>query len=250
VCPHPPALIPELGAGVDGIEVVRAAATEAVQTLCAADPELVIVVGGGTARARFVAGDHGSFADYGVDLRVGLPGGDRRPSASEFPLAVLVGSWLLEKAEWSGQSRAESIPAGLPQADCLRLGAELAQVADRVGMLVMGDGAVGRTTAAPRPYDPRAEAFDRDVVAAFIAADPSVLADLDPVVAAELGVAGRAPWQVLAGAAGEALFDANILYEGAPGGVGYIVAVGGGGRGGAGGGPPPPAENPNTSKVL
>jgi hypothetical protein len=40
-----------------------------------------------------------------------------------------------------------------------------------------------------------------------------------------LWAAGRAPWQVLAGAAGDSPVKAQVLYEGAPYGVGYVVAT-------------------------
>ena len=52
----------------------------------------------------------------------------------------------------------------------------------------------------------------------------SALAALDPGLAAELAVAGRAPWQVLAAAAcGD--WAADLLYSDAPFGVAYHVAV-------------------------
>jgi aromatic ring-opening dioxygenase LigB subunit len=141
------------------------------------------------------------------------------------PLPLLVGAWLLGQAGWQGATRGEVIAEGASAAECADTGAGLVADVDRVGLLIMGDGAVGRTEQAPRPYDPRTETFDGEVVAALRAADPAALLQLDPMLAGELTVAGRAAWQILAGATGEAFVDADVLYEGAPLGVGYVVAV-------------------------
>ncbi|MDV9200357.1 hypothetical protein R6M67_34780, partial [Streptomyces sp. Wh19] len=57
------------------------------------------------------------------------------------------------------------------------------------------------------------------------AADPDALIALDEALAYELKAAGRAPWQVLAGAAQGAGLAGRLLYEDAPYGVGYLVAA-------------------------
>jgi hypothetical protein len=51
------------------------------------------------------------------------------------------------------------------------------------------------------------------------------LTALDPEQARELLVVGRAPWQVLAGAAQGAGLEGELLYDAAPYGVGYFVAA-------------------------
>ena len=60
---------------------------------------------------------------------------------------------------------------------------------------------------------------------ALAAADTEALLALDEGLAHELKAAGRAPWQVLAGAAEGAGLDGRLLYEDAPYGVGYFVAA-------------------------
>ncbi|MCL9798409.1 hypothetical protein MXD58_029670, partial [Frankia sp. AgKG'84/4] len=65
--------------------------------------------------------------------------------------------------------------------------------------------------------------------------DPAGLLALDPTLATDLLAAGRASWQVLAGAllaatrAGRqqpaAAWTSDLLYDDAPYGVGYLVAV-------------------------
>jgi hypothetical protein len=53
----------------------------------------------------------------------------------------------------------------------------------------------------------------------------AALTALDTGLARELRASGRAPWQVLAGAAEGADLGGSLLYEDAPYGVGYIVAT-------------------------
>ena len=67
----------------------------------------------------------------------------------------------------------------------------------------MGDGPARRARAAPHAADPEADRYDDQVAGALAAADPAALAALDPREDRPLEVAGRAAWQVLAGAAGD-----------------------------------------------
>ncbi len=53
----------------------------------------------------------------------------------------------------------------------------------------------------------------------------AALKALDAELAYELKASGRAPWQVLAGAAENADLAGTLLYEDAPYGVGYVVAA-------------------------
>jgi hypothetical protein len=92
-------------------------------------------------------------------------------------------------------------------------------------LLVIGDGAATHTEKAPGYLDERAGPFDDAVAAALAAANPAALAALDPVLAAELWVAGRAPWQVLAGATEDGTWTGELLHSSRPFGVGYHVAV-------------------------
>jgi len=128
----------------------------------------------------------------------------------------------------------------------------------RVGLVAMGDLSACRTERAPGAFRPEAAAFDASVAEAFWTGKPERLLDLDPAQAAELLVAGRVPLQVLAGACdpGPAMRDqgpgedaanggsprhgrvpdggtahsgpalhGRVLYEDAPYGVGYLVAL-------------------------
>ncbi|MFJ8882082.1 class III extradiol dioxygenase subunit B-like domain-containing protein [Streptomyces sp. NPDC102402] len=231
VCPCPPLLVPEVAAGAGPeLDAARNAALDALGVLAAARPDLLIVAGpaGAEDPGSFPPGSAGSFAGFGVGLTVRL---GKRPvgaSAPERPLpaSLAVGAWLLDRARWGG-APVEGLGVGerLPAGECLRAGADLAARAERVALLVMGDGSACRTVKAPGYLDERAAGFDAEATRALGDADVAALSALDESLAYELKVAGRAPWQVLAGAARGANLGGRLLYEGAPYGVGYAVAA-------------------------
>jgi hypothetical protein len=97
----------------------------------------------------------------------------------------------------------------------------------RQAMLVLGDGSASRTPQAPGHFDDRAEPYDAAVARALATADTAALAGLDPELSRELHVAGLPAWKALAdaAAASEAEYDADLLYDEAPYGVGYFVAT-------------------------
>ncbi len=77
------------------------------------------------------------------------------------------------------------------------------------------------TTTRERP------SFDASVTSALAACDTETLLALDIELAADLLVAGRAPWQVLAGAvdASGGTWTGSVTYADAPYGVQYTVAT-------------------------
>jgi hypothetical protein len=236
VCPHPPLLVPGVASGATGeTDDLRAAAAAAVQALIDAEPALLVVVGAAPQVGPCDPQARGSLAPYGVDLLVGTGTGD-----ATLPLSLTIGLWLLEL-------HAPDVPRLLfgvhPETEpdrCATLGATLADRETRVALLAMGDGSARRSVKGPGYLDARAKAFDDGVAAALAAVEPQALHDLDPVLAGELLVAGRAPWQVLAGAAeardgeprdAEARASAapaltgDLRYAAAPYGVCYFVAT-------------------------
>ena len=90
-------------------------------------------------------------------------------------------------------------------------------------LLVVADGSARRTEKAPGHLDPRAEAFDASVGDVLRSGDPSRFSDLDPVLGADLLASGVPVWRSLTALEGR--FEAQLLYEGAPFGVGYVCAV-------------------------
>ncbi|MBT2440646.1 class III extradiol dioxygenase subunit B-like domain-containing protein [Streptomyces sp. ISL-36] len=227
VCPCPPLLVPDVAVGAaDELAGARTACADAVGLLAASRPDRLYVVGpaGEDAAGTFPAGSVGSFAGFGVDLSVRLgtgPVGER-----PLPTSLSVGAWLLERAHWADAPiEGLAVAERLDEARCGAVGRELAASADRVALLVMGDGSACRTLKAPGYLDERAAPFDAAAARALGAADLEALRALDENLAYELKAAGRAPWQVLAGAAEGAGLEGRLLYEEAPYGVGYIVAA-------------------------
>ncbi|ATZ24061.1 hypothetical protein SLAV_10965 [Streptomyces lavendulae subsp. lavendulae] len=227
VCPAPPLLVPEVAAGAAAeLGDARTACSDALAVLAASRPDLLVVVGAADAdhAGPYPQGSRGGFHGFGVDADVRLGAGEEGPRT--LPASLAVGAWLLGRAGW-GAAPVEGLGVAGPAApeECLRTGRELAARDARVALLVMGDGSACRTLKAPGYLDERAAAFDAAAGRALGSADTAALAALDPGLAAELQAAGRAPWQVLAGAAEDAGLDGRLLYEDAPYGVGYFVAA-------------------------
>ncbi|MDI3402526.1 class III extradiol dioxygenase subunit B-like domain-containing protein [Streptomyces cavernicola] len=230
VCPCPPLLVPEVAAGAAGeLAEARTACADAVAVLAAARPDRLIVVGPAeqSRRGTHPQGARGSFRGFGVDLDVHLgPAAAAAPADRELPASLAVAAWLLERAAWSS-APVTGLGVGEPLSTkrCLETGRELAAQSERVALLAMGDGSACRTLKAPGYLDERAAAFDAEAARALGAADLAALTSLDSELAYELKVAGRAPWQILAGAAEGANLSGALLYDEAPYGVGYLVAA-------------------------
>ncbi|CAO5149101.1 Catalytic LigB subunit of aromatic ring-opening dioxygenase [Frankia sp. AiPs1] len=237
VCPHPPLLVPEVG-GAEPV-AARPAALAAVRQLTAASPDRIVVVGDAgdvPAEIDYGPATAGTFAGFGVDLSVSLGVEAAVPSAPVLPLSLTVGAWLLATAGWPGARTALGVPSGYSARQAAELGQRLVAASDpaeRLGLLVMGDASARRTVKAPGALDERAAPFDAAVAAALLGVDPDGLLGLDAGLAADLLVAGRASWQVLAGALVAATRDDTpraawigaLGYDAAPYGVGYLVAV-------------------------
>ncbi|MEU5753808.1 class III extradiol dioxygenase subunit B-like domain-containing protein [Streptomyces sp. NPDC047829] len=232
VCPCPPLLVPEVAAGAaPELDAARAACTDAMGVLAAARPDRLVVVGPGDGPGPevFPPGTPGSFRGFGVDTDVCLgpeAGARTGRTGRELPYGLAVGAWLLGRTGWAevpveGVGVGESLPAGR----CVDLGREVVAGGGRVALLVLGDASACRTLKAPGYLDERAAPFDAEVGRALGTADVAALAVMDVVRARELKASGRAPWQVLAGAAEGAGLAGELLYEDAPYGVGYVVAA-------------------------
>lgn len=236
VCPCPPLLVPEVAAGAaPELDAARTACTDALGVLAAARPDLLVVLGPAeqSGRGTHPEGTAGSFRGFGVELDVRLGADTVSPApgtgaASEraLPPSLAVAAWLLERTGWA-DAPIEGLGVGEPLAAerCIEVGREIAARAERVALLVMGDASACRTLKSPGYLDERAAPFDAEVARALGAADVAALEALDAELAYELKVSGRAPWQVLAGAAQGAGLDGRLLYDDAPYGVGYVVAT-------------------------
>src|SRR5690242_12366622 len=231
VCPHPPLLIPEaLGSAASDppaeLRKVATAAARAVAGLAAARPETIVVVGGGAAEREYGADAAGGLHAFGVDVTIGV-------GEPVLPLSLTVGRWLLEQGgilDRDGTSAGgvvvvfQEVARSTAAGDCIKLGRILADRAPRVALLAMGDACARPAREAPEAPDPDAQDYDYEVAEALAAADARWLARLDPALDEELVVAGRAAWQVLAGAAGRRHMQGRLWCMSAPYGVTYLVA--------------------------
>ena len=157
------------------------------------------------------------------------------------------GATIGESDEWSwkaaqerrGRAQAgahavvgELVHPSADPADCVARGKELAdELASDDGadwaLLVLADGACTHAVPGAGWVDGRAAGFDESVAVALRRADPGALAAIDAGLAAAVGANGRAAWQVLAGVAigSGSGWSGELLYSGAPYGVGYHVAL-------------------------
>lgn len=223
VCPHPPLLVPEVAAGAAGeMDACRSACARALELLAEHRPDILVLVGAGASTTTHGAGAVGSLHPYGVPVEATLGRGDG-PRSPTLPLSLTVGAWLARG--WEGPVAAVEVDAGAEPPECLRLGEQAAALAERVALLVLADGSARRGPTAPGYTDPRAQPFDAAVEQALSTGDPTALAALDRHLAAELLVGGRAPLQVLAGAAAPARWQGEVLYADDPYGVSYVVAA-------------------------
>ena len=251
VLPHPPLLVAELaGAAAAELDPLRAACRQALTAVTEA-ADLTVVVGDGPVWGVPEPSAPGSFHPYGADVEVtlpalvtlDLPGLPPPARLTDLPLSLAVAAHLLAALDPPpARLSAATVPASLGPGAAAAIGRALAAAAQaaapagrggRVGLVVMGDLSACRTDQAPGAFRPEAAGLDASIAEAFRTARPERLLDLDPAQAADLSVAGRVPLQVLAGAFADApaagergpAVRGRVLYEDAPYGVGYLVAL-------------------------
>lgn len=225
VCPHPPLLVPEAAGGgasepPGAFRKLLASCELALRGLTGARPDLIALVGGGPDTREYPAGAAGGLQDFGIDVTVGS-------GEPVLPLSLTVGRWLLLRADRDGSGppvSVHSVSQRAAPAECLALGAEIAARAPRVAMLAMGDGTGRGARDIEGAPDPDAQEYDDEVAEALAAADDRWLGRLDPALDDKFLVAGRAAWQVLAGAAAGRRMQGRLHCCMNPYGVTYLVA--------------------------
>jgi hypothetical protein len=215
LCPGPPLLAPDLSGADPESARLRDAVLAAIQTMLADAPELVVVIGTADRTAHWPSHARADLHAYG---------GSVAPPAAVAPLSVGIGALLLDLCGYPGALRLQTVHTGSSTAECETVATQLAQSADRVGMVVVADGSARRTVKAPGYFDPRAEPYDAAVAQAIRSGELRRLHDLDPVLADELMASGWAALQVLGAAFGPGRPQTTIHYDEAPYGVGYLVA--------------------------
>jgi hypothetical protein len=233
-CPAPPMLVPEVASGAaEELAGLRLACDQAVEALIGAHPDEIAILGAGGTTREHPPDAAGSLRGFGVDVRTG----DGDPV---LPPALTLGGWLLDRAVsaapqvaqpaqgWPRRAMVE-VAAGTTGDEAVLLGRQLASRPARTALLVMGDGATGRTPRAPGPFDRRAEAWDDAVCELLARGDADGMAGLDEQLARELGASGLPVWHTAAAAVrapgGLASPHGTVLAYEAPYGVGYVVAT-------------------------
>lgn len=216
LCPHPMALVPELATGPDDRWAsLRAACLDAVAQLdipVAGGPQkpmpkaaqLVVIVGGDHVTRSFdPAAAYASLVGSGVWWTSGW--GQAAVDPQPLPLSLSLGYWLLTASRPGNTGMItcdvafEAVNFDTSPQECLALGVQLAARAERVAFIVMGEG----MTCVP-PAGRTADLIESDNAfrEALECADTESLRRLGYAT-----LTGRAPWQVLAGAADAAAFD-------------------------------------------
>jgi len=216
LCPSPPLLCPELTGGRAVAPELRAACREAVGRLLREDPEVVVIIGPAAASGPWFGGGR-------LNPSIFAPAIAGTGSDSP-PLAIGLGSMLLDQAGYRGRRRLQAVGYDEAASVCVKLGAELDDPSVRMALLVIGDGSARRSLKAPGYLDPRAEAFDAECERAIRTGDLGALQRLDQTLARDLMATGWPAWQVLSGALAPLNPVAEVLFSGAPFGVGYLVA--------------------------
>ncbi len=215
IIPSAPVLVPELaGAAADEVAELRAAVVAAAASL----PPRWVAVGVGGADAVVGPDSAGTFAGFGVDVRVQLsPGSAGQPV--ELPLCALITGWVREQAQSGARAEVRVYGADATVARGRQLRDEIDRTPEPVGVLIVADGAITLTAAAPGGYHPE----DVDVQLALDDALGS--GDVAALTRLPDQIVGRPAFQVLAGLCGPAPRSAKELYRGAPYGVGYFAGV-------------------------
>ena len=219
IVPSAPVMVPQLASGAAG---ELAELRQAVVTAAASLPARWVAVGVGRADAVVGPDQVGTFAGYGVDLRITLsPAAGGAPA--ELPLCALIAGWVRGQANPEAQAEARLYSADHDADDALahgrRLRAEIEKAADPVGVLVVADGMHTLTAPAPGGYDPDSIPVQAALDDALAGGDGAALTRLPDTVV------GRVAYQVLAGLTEPAPRSAKELYRGAPYGVGYFAGV-------------------------
>lgn len=216
-CPQAPVLVPALaGAAAPELDEVRAACRTAIRRAAACGGQLVLV-GSGPVAGRYGPHARGTLAGFGLPLEIAL--GADGAGEPELPPSLTVGAWLVRDALGpdSGAVATSVSESGAPP-----------ELADGPCVLVaLGDGSARRSEKAPGYLDPRAADFDAAVSRSLAAGDPAGLSAgrLAEHGGGELLVGGLAVWAAVAPLLADVEWNADLLHDAAPYGVGYFVAA-------------------------
>jgi hypothetical protein len=226
-CPEPPLLVPAIAQGAAAeLAELRERCAQALRAVAGAGRPLVLLGGGGTS-VWYRAPVAGTLAGFGLPGTIWLgtpPGASTLPRDAPLPASLTVGAWLVGAALGPGEGAyAVSVGPDFAGSAAERELRALAAGQD-LALLVLGDGSARRSTSAPGYLDDRAADFDATVARALRSGDPRSLGRLDLALGQQLLAAGVPAWRAAGRVLGERSYDALLLYESAPYGVGYFVA--------------------------
>ena len=217
--PSAPVLVPRLAGGAAAeLTGVRAAVGAAATAL----PARWVAVGAGPSDSVITPPRVGTFAGYGVDVRVALSADDGA-APEDLPLSALIAAWIrgefVPGAAAEVRVYAEDHDAAAAVSRGRELRALIDEAADPIGVLVVADGCHTLTPPAPGGYDPDSIPVQAALDDALAHGDAAALTRLPG------SVVGRVAYQVLAGLADSQTPAAEELYRGAPFGVGYFAGL-------------------------
>lgn len=254
IAPHPPLLIPEVGAGrIDRVAASQRSLREFSRRLLDTGPDTVLVISphspldprAFTARSTdFIAGDFGEFHAPEVSLRfpndldliraiadecVG-EGVELLPHQRDYLLdhGALVPLYYLREAGWRGKTVVVGFTLQTTQKH-LAFGRAIAKAAAainrRLAVVASGDLSHRLIVDGPYEYEPTAHLFDEEIVGAVSDGTADRIIDIAPDLRSRAGECGYRSIVIALGTVDLSLSESEVLsYEG-PFGVGYLVAV-------------------------
>ena len=239
VVPGPPAFVPELmGSAAHELDELRHAAdsvvSRAVSDLLSVSHDSpsdssaaaqLVIVGPGEPGEYHAAGPV-SFASFGRDVSIAALADGHRTD-NDLPTQLMVARYLASRDVASHPEHADLWAKArwvtTSGADATALGERLRDDGTGFAVILVADGALCHGPKAPRAEDPRAEVYDAESFEALASGKLGRLAQIDAELGDELGASWPQVWPVLVAAAdGDGIGD--VLWQGAPYGVGWVVA--------------------------
>ena len=240
VVPGPPAFVPELmGSAAHELDDLRQAADSAVSRVLTDLPAVssdsqfpgpalaqLVVVGPGEP-GEFKAAGPVSFGSFGRNVLIpALVEGES--TDRDLPTPLMVARYLASRDVAAHPEHTDLWASArwitTSGADAAALGERLRDDGMQNAVILVADGALCHGPKAPRAEDPRAEAYDEEVCAVLASGKVGRLAMIDVDLGDQLGASGSQVWPVLFTAA-PSVGIGEILWQGAPYGVGWAVAT-------------------------